>query len=172
MPLEHPDRQRCQAAAGYAELGMLLEANSELDEIDPFNRAAPEVLAVRIEIYRGLQKWDLMQELAKRLTDFQPHDVQWMISLAYATRRADSIEAAKEVLLKAERKFPKEATIKYNLACYFCQTGEIKTAKNYLRKAFEIDLNLRIPALEDEDLKLLWDSLETINAPPAISDGI
>ena len=138
---------------------MLLEANSELDEIDPFNRAAPEVLAVRIEIYRGLQKWDLMQELAKRLTDFQQHDVQCTISLAYATRRADSIEAAKEVLLNAEPKFPKDAAIKYNLACYFCQTGDIKAAKTYLNKAFEIDLSWRMAALEDEDLKPLWDSL-------------
>jgi hypothetical protein len=49
--------------------------------------------------------------------------------------------------------------IKYNLACYFCQTGDIKMAKNYLKKAFEIDLNWRMAALEDEDLKLLWDSL-------------
>ena len=100
-----------------------------------------------------------MQELAKRLTDFQPDDLQWTISLAYATRRADSIEAAKEVLLNAEPKFPNEVAIKYNLACYFCQTGDIQNAKNYLKKAFEIDPNCRIAALEDEDLKLLWDSL-------------
>ena len=146
-------------------LGMLLEANEELDQIDPFNRAAPEVLAVRIEIYRGLQKWDLMQELAKRLTDFQPDKVQWTIALAYATRRADSIQAAKEVLLNAEPRFPKEAAIKYNLACYFCQTGDVNTAKNYLKKAFETDLNRRMTALEDKDLKSLWDSFESPSSP-------
>jgi len=138
---------------------MFLEANTELDKIDPFNRAAPEVLALRIAIYRGLEKWELMQEIAKRLADFQPDDIQWTISFAYATRRADSIPAAKEVLLNAESKFPKEAAIKYNLACYFCQMGEIQNAKNYLKKAFEIDLNWRMAALEDEDLKLLWESL-------------
>jgi predicted Zn-dependent protease len=134
-------------------------SNAELDKIDPFNRAAPEVLALRIEIYRGLEKWELMQEIAKRLAHFQPDHIQWTISLAYATRRADSIEAAKEVLRNAEPKFPNEAAIKYNLACYFCQAGDIKTAKNYLKKAFEIDLNLRSAALEDEDLKPLWESL-------------
>src|SRR5262249_29624192 len=144
-----------QAATGYVELGMFLEANTELDKIDPFHRAAPQVLATRLKIYRGLQKWELMQELAKRLADFRPNDIQWTMSLAYATRRADSIEAAKEVLLNAEPKFPKEAAIKYNLACYSCQTGDITTAKNYLEKAFKIDLNLRMAALEDEDLKPL-----------------
>ena len=138
---------------------MFLEANTELDKIDPFNRAAPEVLALRIAIYRGLEKWELMQEIAKRLADFQPDYVQWTISLAYAIRRADSIHAAKEFLLNAESKFPNEAAIKYNLACYFCQVGDIQNAKNYLKKAFEIDLNWRMAALEDEDLKLLWESL-------------
>src|SRR6266487_951989 len=98
-----------------------------------------------------------MQEIAKRLADFQPDDIQWTISLAYATRRVNSIQGAKEVLLNAERKFPKEAVIKYNLVCYFCQAGDIQNAKKYLKKAFEIDLNLRIAALEDEDLKLLWE---------------
>ena len=127
--------QHWQAAAGYAELGMFLEADTELDKIDPFNRAAPEVLAMRLAIYRGLEKWELMQEIAKRLADFQPNDIQWTISLAYATRRADSIQAAKEVLLNAEPKFPKEAAIKYNLACYFCQTGDIQNGQELLKKS-------------------------------------
>jgi len=58
---------------------MFLEADTELDKIDPFNRAAPEVLALRIAIYRGLEKWELMQEIAKRLADLQPGDIQWTI---------------------------------------------------------------------------------------------
>jgi tetratricopeptide (TPR) repeat protein len=159
VPLEQPDRQYWQAATGYVELGMFLDAHAELDKIDPFNRAAPEVLALRIAIYRGLEKWELMRQIAKRLTEFQPDNIQWTISLAYATRRADSIQAAKEILLNAEPKFPKEAAIKYNLACYFCKTGDIEDAKTYLKQAFEIDLIWRHAALEDEDLKLLWDSL-------------
>jgi len=53
----------------------------------------------------------------------------------------------------------KEAAIKYNLACYCCQLVENEAAKNYLKKAFEIDLNWRMTALQDEDLKPLWESL-------------
>jgi hypothetical protein len=159
VPLEQPDRQHWQAAAGYVELGMFLEADTELDKIDPFNRAAPEVLALRVAIYRGLQKWELMREIAKRLAEFQPNDIQWTISLAYATRRANSIQAAKQVLLTAERRFPKEPAIKYNLACYFCQTRDIETAKGYLKKAFEIDLNWRAAALDDADLQPIWGSI-------------
>jgi tetratricopeptide (TPR) repeat protein len=159
VPLEPPDQQHWQAASGYAELGMFLEADAELDKIDPFNRAAPEVLATRVAIYRGLEKWELMQEIAKRLKEFEPDNVQWTISLAYATRRAYSTEIAMEILRSAEAKFPKEAAVPYNLACYFCQLEDIETAKRYLKKAFEIDSNWRRAALEDQDLKPLWDSL-------------
>jgi tetratricopeptide (TPR) repeat protein len=159
MPLEPPDKQCFEVACGYAELGMYLDADSELEKIDPFLRAAPEILALRIEIYRGLEKWELMAELSMRLMGFHLDDPQWPVSLAYATRRATSIEAAKEILLNAEPKFPAEAVIKYNLACYCCQLGEIENAKNYLKKALKLDLNWRMAALEDEDLKPLWDSL-------------
>jgi tetratricopeptide (TPR) repeat protein len=161
VPLEPPDQQYWQAAIGYVDLGMFVDADSELDKIDPFCRALPEVLAVRIAIYHGLQKWELMREIAKRLTDFQADDVQWTISYAYATRRADSIKAAKNILLNAESKFPNEALIKYNLACYFCQELDLQRAKDYLKRAFAIDPNWRLQALEDEDLKPLWDSLQT-----------
>ena len=159
MPLEPPDHQYWRASVGYVELGMFQEASDQLENIDPFNRAAPEVLAVRIAVYQGLKKWELMQEIAKRLAESQPDDIQWTISLAYATRRADSIKAAKEILLNAEPKFPKEGIIKYNLACYFCQLGAIEKAKDYLRKTFEIDSSWRLKALDDEDLRPLWDSL-------------
>ena len=128
MPLE-PSDKFFEVASGYAELGMYLDADSELEKIDPFNRAAPEILALRIEIYQRLEKWELMQVVAQKLVQFDPDNLQWTISLAYAARRASSIQAAKEILLNAERKFPREAVIKYNLGCYFCQSGEIEKAK-------------------------------------------
>ena len=158
MPLEPPDQKFFEAACGYAQLGMFLDANEELENVDPYYRAAPEILALRVVIYRGLERWELTQEIAARLAKFQPNDVQWTVSFAYAVRRANSIEAAKEILLEAEQKFPKEAVIKYNLACYFCQLGNLETAKNYLKRAFEIDPNWRLQALEDEDLKPLWEA--------------
>jgi Tfp pilus assembly protein PilF len=73
--------------------------------------------------------------------------------------RANSIQAAKEILLNAEPKFPNAAIIKYNLACYFCQTGDTEGAKNYLKKAFELDSSWRAKALDDPDLEPLWKSL-------------
>jgi len=103
VPLEPPNQQYWQAAIGYVELGMFQDANDQLEKIDPFNRVAPEVLAVRLAIYRGLKKWELMQQIAKRLKEFQPDNVQWTISLAYATRRAYSIDVARKFSLTQRR---------------------------------------------------------------------
>jgi hypothetical protein len=107
MPLEGLDWQHLEAAVGYAQLGMWLDADAELDNIDPFNRAAPEILALRIEIYRGLKKWELMREIAKRLSEFQPDNIQWIVSYAFASGRAISIGVAKQILLKSMSNFRK-----------------------------------------------------------------
>ena len=69
MPLESPDQKHWEAASGYVQLGMYLEADAELDEIDPFCRAVPEVLAARLEIYAGLNKWELMAVAKKAFVD-------------------------------------------------------------------------------------------------------
>jgi hypothetical protein len=63
MPLEPPDKQFFEVACGYAELGMYLDANQQLEKIDPFNCAASQILALRIAIYCGLENWELMVEL-------------------------------------------------------------------------------------------------------------
>ena len=159
MPLEQPDLQFFETASGYLELGMVLEANEELEKIDPVNRAAPEVLALRVEIYCKLGKWELMAEIAERLNEFDPDEIQWVLSYAFATRRAVSIQTAREILLRSVAKFPKAAVIYFNLACYQCQLNQLKSAKDYLRLAFEIDPTWRLQAWDDEDLKPLWDSL-------------
>src|SRR5690349_15878532 len=135
MPLEPIDQKHLSAAEGFAQLGMYLDADAELDNIDPYCRATPEVLAVRLEIYSGLQKWELMQVVAEKLANYDPANAQWAIAFAYATRRAESIEAAREILLTALRSHPGEPTIRYNLACYECQLGNLPVAKEHLMQA-------------------------------------
>jgi len=159
MPLEPPDLKFYEAACGFLQLGMALDADAELEKIDPFNRAAPEVLALRVEIYQKLKKWELMREIAKRLNEFEPNEMQWLVSYAFATRRAVSIEVAKEILLSSVSRFPKEAVILFNLACYECQLDRLDIAKEYLKRIFEIDPSWRKAALDDEDLKPLWDAM-------------
>ena len=162
MSLEFPDKEFFIAAVGYSELGLFLEANEQVEKINPLDRITPAVLALRIDIYRGLEKWESMQAASEVLHELEPHELQFVISYTYATRRAESIIAAKNILISSLAKFPHEAIIYYNLACYDCQLGQIASAKQYLKQAFRIDPNWISQALEDEDLKPLWDSLQAM----------
>lgn len=154
-----PDSQYLRAAHGYLELSMYLEADAELDKIDPICRGAPEILRVRLMVYAELEKWELMQVVAKRLSNCDPKNAQWAISLAYATRRAESIEAARSVLLEARKLHPEEPTIAYNLACYECQMGNLSDAKKHLMQATKADVKFKAMALDDSDLEPLWEKL-------------
>ena len=82
MPLESTDQKHLSAAEGFVALGMYLDADAELDNIDPLCRATPEVLAVRLEIYSGLEKWELMQAVAEKLANYDPTNPQWAIAFA------------------------------------------------------------------------------------------
>jgi hypothetical protein len=50
--------------------------------------------------------------------------------------------------------------IRYNLACYECQLGELDAAKEYLDQAFTLEPKCRTIAREDSDLEALWGELE------------
>ena len=91
-----------------------------------------------MEAYLATRNWELAQALAKRLASDDPADPQWAISLAFATRRVESIEAAKEILLEAAARHPNEPTIHYNLSCYECQLGNLDAAKVRVKRAIEL----------------------------------
>jgi hypothetical protein len=76
-----------------------------------------------------VEKWDLLQAVAQRLAQLNVQNVDRVVSHAYATRRVESTEAAKKILLNAESRFPSEAIISFNLACYECQIVNLESAK-------------------------------------------
>ena len=102
MPLEKADQEHLQAASGYIQLGLLEEANAELENIEPSCRQVSDVLLARLPIYRGLEKWELMEVVARKLVEWNPREQVFWIDLAYATRRTDSLLAAAAVLTEAQ----------------------------------------------------------------------
>ena len=159
MPLVENDLKHLTAAQGYVELGMFLDANAELEEIGPEVRHVPEVLEIRVQIYQSLKQWELMQVVAKQLAIYDPDQPQWTVSWAFATRRSESLEAAKMILLEAWGVHKKEPMIHFNSACYECQLGNLERAKEFLGHAFKLNPGMRMMALDDEDLRPMWDQI-------------
>jgi thioredoxin-like negative regulator of GroEL len=128
MPLEPEDQRSLTAAEGYIEVGMFLDADEELERVSPEVRHLPELLAARVDIYRALGKWELVQTVAERLAEHDSDNVEWSLSLALAIRRAESIEAARAILLAASEKHPGEAIVHHNLARFACDSVNIAEA--------------------------------------------
>ena len=147
------------AASGYLDLGLLDDAANELEEIAFDLKTRPEVIGLRVEIFRAAKRWDAMAMTATQMTRLLPADPKSWLALAFATRRADSLEAARAVLLEAEQRHPDLPLVKFNLACFDCQLGDLASAKQRLSEAFQRDKSLRLAALEDPDLEPLWASL-------------
>jgi tetratricopeptide (TPR) repeat protein len=143
-------------AVGYLELGMLQDAWDVLEEIPAEQRHLPPVLHVRLEIYRRMEKYEGMATIAEHLTKVLPEDSQNWISLAYAQRGYLDLQTAEKTLLEAQKRFPEEATIPFNLACYACKMGRLDEAREKLAKAMEMEPAFKKAALEDEDLKAIW----------------
>jgi tetratricopeptide (TPR) repeat protein len=164
--LEPPDIHHLLAAQGWLGLGNFLEADEELDKITPQLRDHAAVLSVRYDVYAKAKKWDAADEIAGRLVKLMPDQPSAWICLAYATRRkaGSGIPDAKQILTEAEIKFPGEYLIRYNLACYECQLGNLKEAMKWLEKAIDVGgkKDVRTMALDDPDLKPLWREIAKI----------
>jgi Flp pilus assembly protein TadD len=155
-------QQQVIASNGYRELGMFEDAAQALEEIEPEDKTRIEVLYARVDIYLGARKWDMAAAVASHLVKADPENPAAWINLAYSVRRAETIERAEAILLKGAL-HPKSALIAFNLACYASVVGHMEEAKARLQHAIDLDKDIRRLALDDEDLRPLWDWIGRIS---------
>lgn len=154
------DQRHLESAEGWLELGLHLEANEELDKITPSLRAHPEVLDLRWHIYAKEKKWEVCVDIANAIIKCAPDNQDGWIHRSFALHEMKRTQEAFDQLLPVAEKFPRVWTIPYNLACYASQLHRFDEAQKWLEHAFAVGGNsLKLAALDDEDLKPLWDSL-------------
>ena len=145
-------QRHLQAASGYVDLGLPAEALEELNAVESAHKMDLRVMARRVQVYGELKRWQGMKIVAAMLCTGLPDAAQWPVSLAYATRRCESLEAGLAVLQEAVGRFPEDPTIHFNLACYECQLGRLDAAQEHLAEAIRLGPACREMALEDPDL--------------------
>jgi Flp pilus assembly protein TadD len=141
---------------------MLDDAALALEEIEPEDKTRTEVLGARVVLYIAAKKWDIAAAVASHLVKVEPENEAWWVNLAYSVRRSEGIEQAEATLLRARAIHPKVAMIAFNLACYASVTCRMGDAKERLRNAIELDKDVRKLALDDEDLRPLWDWITSL----------
>ena len=73
------------------------------------------------------------------------------------TRRYKGVDSAEAILVRASELHPDNAMTEFNLACYASVTRRFEEAKARLKHAIELDRDLRKLAIDDDDLRPLWD---------------
>jgi tetratricopeptide (TPR) repeat protein len=159
--IKPPDSHHLKAAEGWLELGNHLEANEELENITASDRAHPDVLELRWQIYIEEEKWEASALIGGVIVELAPERHTGWIYRSFALHRMNQTQEAYDLLYPAAEKFPKIWTVPYNLACYAARLNRIDEAEIWLRKAMTIDQKLtQTTAINDPDLEPLWESMK------------
>jgi tetratricopeptide (TPR) repeat protein len=151
-----PILKRLNAALGYLELGMAHEAWDELEEIEAKDRARPEVLKVRVEVCRALEKWELMAEVSRHLSKVEPDESLHVLNLAQAMKQLEGPESALAVYEFAVDRWPDFGHLRVAMAAELCALERVSEAKIILREAIKRNPDLREVVLDHPALEAVW----------------
>ncbi len=113
----------------------------------------------RSRIEEATPSWDVLTKAAYCLMRLRPETAVHWINYSCALRYSKGTEAARAVMELAAEKFPGHGEIRYALACYQVEAGEVEAAKENLGLALLLDPSLKALALQDGRLDSLWEYL-------------
>ena len=148
--------QRCE---GFLDIKLPARARAEWEQVPAAWQNHPLAQAQLFALLSAERNWPRAREVAVRFLARSPENAAAWIQLAYTTRRTESLAAAERILVQARARFPNEAVIPYNLACYACQAGHLDQARTLLNDAHQLDPKTLAFAAEDDDLRPLWPEL-------------
>ena len=148
-----------ERAQGYFELKMFEEAAIELNAVQDELPWSKQRRMLQTFLHQETEDWASMKDSAKSLRFEFPHEEDWWVSEAYATRRAESLVEARKILIEGLTIHYESAIIRYNLACYACQLNSPGESLDFLKEAVRRDEKYKVLALHDEDLKMIRDAL-------------
>jgi len=147
------------AAQGFFQLGMWNESWNELETLAPEVRHRPQVILLRVMIYNNLNRWEEASIVGTGALRHYPDFGALYVATAYALRHYSGPAEAKAVLVAGEPFLENEAAFHFLLACYDSALGHLDEAREGLKRAFELDQDFRLKALDESDLAPVWDSL-------------
>lgn len=161
-----PHSHYLSAAQGWMELGNLAESRAELDRMPESLQNHPQVLEVRWDICAMEKDWTAALAVAREFLKVAPESLMGWVHQAFAARRAPGggLKVAWDALFPAMEKFPDEALVPYNLACYACQMQQLDVARIMFKRAMNLGDkgHFKKMALSDPDLEPLWDELRQL----------
>jgi predicted Zn-dependent protease len=158
------DLNHLKAAEGWLDLGNFVEANNELEEIAPLNRAHPHVLEMRCRIYEAAGKWEMSLVVTRTLCDQLPKWLPGWLHQARCLHEIGRTHEAYHLLVDVVELFPDNQTIRYDIAVYAARRTLLDEAVELPKPVFRVvdDGEFRKTALNDERLARVWQKIGTI----------
>jgi len=143
-------RRQIEAAQGYLLLGMAEHAQRELGGIpDPQRDGLWHGL--RAEACRLLEDHHAAVLEYQRALAVDPQNLELLNGLAWCLKRMERLPAAITAMLQAYGAHPKEASVLYNLACYYALAGDKRQALSWLGRALRMQPALTRLIPDDAD---------------------
>jgi len=148
------------AAEGWIELGNYDEAAEELHNSPPEIKSSIEWIKLWVRIYAAKSRWIEVEMMCETLVKHAPDDPFTIFNRAEAFHRQGRSRDAFDILNHAPDNLKKIPQFFYDYARYLCGFGEYSLALSSLGKAFDLDADLRMRALDDPDLEQVWLDLQ------------
>lgn len=144
---------------GYCGLGMYDEALRLISSLKTKGREDLTLSFLRTRILRAAGRFAEMRKTAEKIRERCPEEPEAWVSLADAMRQSGSLQQGRHVLQEAEKKFPKNPHIKFQLGCYLCQLQDLEQARSYVQAAIQLDRAWADAAKQDADLAPLREKI-------------
>ena len=153
LPAEH--QRVLLAAQGYCELGMALDAVTQLETLPAEWQQHPSVAELRLIALMQACRWKAALSAAQEFMQLAPEKNIGYIHAAFCLHELGQTAAARQALLAGPETLHADPIYHYNLACYECRLGQFESARARLEKTFMIDKKFREFAKTDPDLAAL-----------------
>ena len=153
--LSFPAQRALRAADGYMYLGLTKEALGEIEAIDPREGDEAAVQLCRIRVLLHLRRWRAAEKLSQDGAAQHPEEEEFTVQRAFALHQMRKGGRAMQVLLAAPEWVRRTGILRYNLACYEARLGDLKTAKQCMSVAIQMNAAMKQNAEIDPDLAAL-----------------
>lgn len=141
--LSRPDFAHFNAANGWLELGLPVEAAREVSDISAASQNQRDVLLLKCRIHLAGRNWVEAANVAKRLLTDVPAELQAWLTLADAVLHIEpeGPKAAIKCLLIAEKDFSSNWRYLLRLSRYAALAKDFRSARKWMRRSISLGCN-------------------------------
>jgi tetratricopeptide (TPR) repeat protein len=166
-------KQILREAEGYLDLAMVFldrwplsarqrdklaqRALDALARVDSESACRPTVVFLRGQALRVMRKYQEAIEVLERAAELDPENIHTWLALGWCYKRIGRLDLAIQSLEEALTVEESQASVYYNLACYWSLAHNAKLALAYLAQALDLDPSYRDLIARESDFDPIRD---------------